>query len=37
MPREKQIMQKSVEPVQSGKEEARVTLVGDLKKRHGFA
>ena len=32
MPSEKQIMQKSVESVQSGKEEAHVTLMGDLKK-----
>jgi hypothetical protein len=36
MPSEKQIMQKSIEPVQSGKEEAYVTLMGDLKKT-GFA
>jgi hypothetical protein len=32
MPSEKQIMQKSVEPVPSGKEEACVTLMCDLKK-----
>ena len=32
MPSEKQIMQKSIEPVQSEKEEAYVTLMGDLKK-----
>jgi hypothetical protein len=32
MPSEKQIMQKSIKPVQSGKEEAYVTLMGDLKK-----
>jgi hypothetical protein len=32
MPSEKRIMQKSVEPVQSGKEETHVTLMGDLKK-----
>ena len=32
MATEKQIMQKSVEIVQSGKEESHVTLMGDLKK-----
>jgi hypothetical protein len=32
MPTEKQFMQKSVETVQSGKEEAYVTLMDDLKR-----